>query len=52
MSDHFALGEYVKRAHTPPERIIGIFTDEFTMRLTLLAQDGSVSHVVPVALNH
>lgn len=51
VSTHFALGEFVKREHTAPERVTGIFVDDFGVRLTLMAQDGSVSHVMPVALN-
>lgn len=50
---HFTVGESVKRAHTAPEKIIGLFIyDDGATLLTLRAEDGSVSHILPVALNH
>lgn len=51
-SKHFALGEFVKRPHTAPEKVVGVFVyDDGEIALTLRAVDGSVSHVMPVALN-
>jgi hypothetical protein len=50
---HFGIGETVKRAHAVPEKIVGLFVyDDGTTLLTLRAVDGSVCHVIPVALNH
>lgn len=52
-SKHFTVGESVKRAHTAPEKIVGLFIyDDGQTLLTLRAEDGSVSHVLPIALNH